>query len=47
MHTRLCLSLNLFYKGFYKRDNKDIHYADSVSSNLSHRVTGVFLSIHD
>jgi hypothetical protein len=37
--------LIFFHKRFYKRDKKDIYYADSASSKLFQGVIRVFLSI--
>jgi hypothetical protein len=45
MYTKICLSLDFSHKCFYKRDVKDMIYAESVSHNLSHWVVGVFHSI--
>jgi hypothetical protein len=41
--TQKMMSISRFsHKDFYKRDKKDIHYADCVSPKLSSEVIGVF-----
>jgi hypothetical protein len=47
MCTQDNVYLLIFPWGFYKRDKKDIYYADSVSPELSHEGISVFLNIQD
>jgi hypothetical protein len=34
MHTRICLSLDFSHKSFYKRDVKDMIYAESCPTGF-------------